>query len=395
MGILQSSSRIISLAKIAVIARILTPADFGSFGIIVLVVGISEIFSDLGIQTFLIQSRSNIDRYISSGWALQLLRGFFLCLLILLLAYPLSLFFKQPNLGSLIALGALIPLIKGFENLYVVKFQKELLFQKELIYRLVIILADFATSVTLAIFTHSVIALVAGIIGSSLAGTVYSWIFIKEKPTFAVEINKIKEIMHSSKWITANGILYYLTTQLDAIIIGRFLGTGNLGLYQISQKFSFTPMQEIADIIGKVSFPFYTKISNDLNRFRQAYLKTLLGLGLIEIIIAVTLFSFSKTVIQILLGPQWLETEDLFKLFVTYGFLAAVIGTNGSFFLSIGRQDILTKLSLFRLLIIIPLIIFGIQYWGVQGVVYALIASLLLIAPFSFLNILLLLKKKT
>lgn len=394
MGLLQSSSRVIGLIKIAIIARILTPHDFGTFGLIVLAVGISEIFSDLGIQTFLIQSKKNTDAYINSGWVLQLIRGALLTVIIIILAQPLSLFFKQSDLIFLIILGALNPLIKGFENLYVIKFQKELMFHKELIYRLVIVIADFIVSIIFALLTHSVMALIIGMLASSLVGVLYSWIFIKEKPLLDFNLNKIKQIMHFSKWTTTNGIIYYLTTQLDSIIIGKFMGTANLGLYQISQKFSLTPMQEIADIFGKVSFPFYSKISHDLQRFKKAYLKTLLGLIFIELGVGIVLYLFSKTIILILLGSQWIGTDALFKLFVVYGFFAAIIGTNGAFFLSVGRQDILTKLSLLRIVVLIPTIIFGVSYLGTQGAVYALLGSLILIAPLSFILIILLLKRK-
>jgi O-antigen/teichoic acid export membrane protein len=276
--------------------------------------------------------------------------------------------------------------VQGFENSYVANFQKELYFHKEFYYRLLIIVADFIVSVSITLITKSVYGLIFGLLFSSLAGTIASWILLSDKPKFRFDLKQIKTIMSFGKWINLNSIFYYITVDLDTVVIGRVMGVASLGLYQIGQKFSFTPLQEIADIFGKVTFPVYAKISDDSKRLAKAYLKILFSLAGIEIIISVILLIFAKEFILILVGPKWLVTEGIFRLFVVYGLISALVGTNGSLFLSIGRQDFLTKLSLFRVIILLPLIILGVHYFGLNGAILALIVSLLIIAPLSILN---------
>jgi O-antigen/teichoic acid export membrane protein len=294
MGALNISTRIISLVKFMIIARLLVPADLGAFGLVVFIVGVAEVFSELGIQTFLIQYKKNINKFIDSAWILQIIRGVGLFIIVALLAFPASLFFRQSVLFQLILLGALVPLIKSFENTYVINFQKELHFHKQFFYNLIIVVSDFLVSVTLAIILHSVLALVLGLVLSSLVGIIYSWVVLKTRPKRSFNREKIGEILHYGKWININSVIYYTITQMDTLFIGRLLGTSVLGLYQVSQNFSYTPMQEVADVVGQVNFPVYSKIAGDIQRFKKAYLKVVSALFLVELVIGIILFVFPE-----------------------------------------------------------------------------------------------------
>jgi lipopolysaccharide exporter len=383
MSLLQLFTRFISIIKIAIIARILTPFDIGIFGIIVLVIGMTEIFSEFGIQTFLIQYKKNISVYVDSAWVFQLIRGIILFVIILILSFPVSVFFKEKSLIVLLWIAALNPLIKGFENIYVVNFQKELYFNKEFIYRLLVVFSDFIFALLITLIFHSAIGLVGGMLAASCVGIAYTWIAIKEKPSFSFDLKKIKQILHFGKWLNLNSILYYVINVTDSLTIGRFFGPSSLGFYQVGQKFSFTPMQEIADIFGKVSFPVYSKISGDLTRLKNAYFKTLVVLVLIELFIAIFLFIFSKEVILFLLGSKWIQTEQIFKVFIVYGFISSVVGTNGALFLSVGKQDLLTKLNFVRLIVVIFLVPLFVIKFSTVGAIYALVISLLVVLPIS------------
>ena len=386
MSVLQLVTRGTSLVKYAVLARLLTSSDIGSFGIVILIIGVSEIFSEFGIQTFLIQYKKNIENYISSAWLLQVLRGFLLFSIILALSLPTSLFFKQNSLLLLIILGAFNPLIKGFENSYIVSFQKELMFEKQFIYKFFIVIVDFLVSVSLIVITHSVIGLVFGMLFSSAFGTLYSWVYIEKKPKLKFNKAKIIKMIRYGRWININSIIFYITTNMDIFILGRIMGTSTLGLYQISQKFSLIPMQEASDIFGQVTFPVYSKITGDLKRFRRAYVRILISLMTIEFFIAIFLFFFSREIILTFLGSRWLTTESIFRTFIAYGLVSTFVSTFGSFFLSIGRQDFLSKMSFLRIIILIPMMIYLISLFGVSGAIYSLILSLLVVLPFYVFN---------
>lgn len=378
----QFITRIISLLKFAIIARFISPSDLGIYGILVLVIGITEVYSELGINNYLIQSK-NIKKIIDYTWSIQLIRGTLLCLAIIALTYPLSIFFKRNELIFLIPIISTIPLIKAFENIYVVRFVKELKFNKEFYYRSVTIIADFLFTVLFVILIKNYMGLILGFLMSTLTGIIYSWIIDLEKPRIKYDLDIFKKIIHSAKWMNFNSILYYTTNQLDVIFISRLMNISALGTYQISQKFSYSPMLEIADIFGKVTFPTYSKISSNLQRLKKSYLKMTFVLFAIELIIGLILFLFSRELIILFLGKKWIGTEGIFRLFILYGLISSVIGTNGSLFYSLKRQDILTKISLLRLLLLIPIMPLLINNYDLSGSVAALLISIIVIFPLS------------
>ncbi len=378
----QFITRIVSLLKFAIIARFISPSDLGIYGILVLIVGVSEVYSELGINNYLIQSK-NIKKVIDYTWSIQLIRGILLSIVIVTLAYPLSIFFKRNELFFLIPLASIIPLIKAFENIYVVSFTKELNFNKEFYYRSVTIISDFIFTVLFVILIRNYMGLILGLIISTLIGVFYSWIIGLKKPRIKYDLVIFKKIINSAKWMNFNSILYYTTNQLDVIFISRLMNISSLGIYQISQKFSYAPMLEIADIFGKVTFPTYSKISSSLKRLGNSYLKMTFVLFIIELIVGLVLFLFSREIIILFLGKKWIGAEGIFKLFILYGLVSSIIGTNGSLFYSLRRQDILTKISLLRIIILIPLMFLLTKQYDLNGSVAALLISIIIIFPIS------------
>ncbi|MCX6706305.1 MAG: oligosaccharide flippase family protein, partial [Candidatus Woesebacteria bacterium] len=135
MGGLRGSTRIIAFIKILILARILSPNEFGLFGIAMLFLSLLEIISETGVNIFLIQEGDDIDSFIDTAWIVSIVRGILIALVLFLLSPTISRFFNSPQSLNIMYLISLAPLIRGFINPSVVKFQKNLLFAKEFIYR--------------------------------------------------------------------------------------------------------------------------------------------------------------------------------------------------------------------------------------------------------------------
>lgn len=394
MGFLQIAIRIIAIFKIAIIVRILSPSDLGIFGMTMLVIGLFETFTELGIPTFLIQLKRDIAEYLDSAWLIQVSRGLLLTIIIAIFAIPASLFFKEPKLTILIAVGAISSLIKALENPSIAAFQKELQFSREFVYRLFIVIVDLIVSVVFALITRSVFSLIYGLLFSGLAGAIFSWVAVAKRPQIHFYKKQIMEILLFVRGITLLGVFTYLVNQIDYLVIGRIAGSTSLGLYQVARKFSSTPMIEISDVFGKVTFPVYSKISLDRWRLKDAYLRTVAILAVIEFFVMVIFLSFSKEITLILAGPKWSQVGEPLRILAIYGFVASVWGSIGALFFSVGKQNILTKLAFIRLILIVPLMIWGVNIYGMVGAAYASLISLLLLQPLSLFYIILFFRKK-
>ena len=147
MGFLRISTRLITFVRLAILARILIPAQFGVFGVATLVLSFLEVLTETGINVFLIQKRDEADKYINSAWIVSILRGCLIFLILAITAPFIANFFNSPESQKIILLIAFVPLIRGFINPSIINIQKEIQFQKEFYLRSILFFTDSLSSV--------------------------------------------------------------------------------------------------------------------------------------------------------------------------------------------------------------------------------------------------------
>ncbi len=374
-------SRLASFLKIAVIARILTPAQFGIFGIASLVLVFLEILTETGINVILVQTNKDIKDYLNSAWVVSIIRGILLSLLIIGISPLAVCFFKAPQAFTVILLIALVPLIRGFINPAVVKFQKELKFKYEFIFRSSVFLFDAFFTAVFVVLTHSVYGLIFGLLAGALLEVILSFVFVKPIPKLAINREYISQIFHKGKWVTAFGILGYFGDQGDNIVVGKILGTSSLGIYQMIFKISILPLSEISDAISRVVFPVYVKIEDDKKRLKKAFLKTTFLVSIATFILGLIIFLFPGEIILILLGDKWLSGTEVLRVLSLYGIIRGVNGSVTALFLAVKKQSYVTAMSLIRVLVlgltIFPLVIM----FGIIGAAYAALLSVISEVP--------------
>ncbi len=367
--------RIVSFLRIAVLARLLAPAQFGLFGIATLVLGFLEILTETGVNIVLVQVREQIEEFIDSAWVVSIIRGILLFIIVLFSASFVASFFSTPQALEIIMLISLVPLIRGFINPSEVKFQKELKFKYEFLFRSSIFLVDSIVAILFTIFTHSVYGLVLGLLTGAVFELIISFVFIKPTPRFKFNKLYVSDILHKGKWITSYGILGYFGDQGDNITVGKLLGASSLGIYQMIYKISILPLSEVADGINRVVFPIYVKIANDKNRLQKAFLKTSLVISVLTIGLGAIIFIFPKEIILIVLGEKWLSGVEVLRILSIYGILRAITGSITSLFLAVKKQSYVTVMSFFRLIILAVAIVPLVIKFGIMGAGYAVLLS--------------------
>lgn len=369
--------RVISFLRIAILARLLVPSQFGLFGIATLVLNFLEILTETGVNIVLVQVRGRIEEFIDSAWVVSIVRGILLFVIIIVSAPFIAGFFKTPQALEIIILIAFVPLIRGFINPAEVKFQKELKFKYEFLLRSSIFFVDSAVAVFFILFTHSVYGLVLGLIAGAIFEVIVSFIFIKPTPRFNFNKKYTKEILHKGKWVTSYSILGYFGDQGDNIMVGRILGTSSLGIYQMIYKISILPLSEISDAVNRVVFPIYVQILNEKDRLRNAFLKTSLLVTFLISILGLIIFMFPKEIILIVLGDGWVTGADTLRVLSVYGILRAITGSITPLFLAVKKQNYVTVMSFFRFIILVVTIVPLVIKFGIIGAAYSALLSVL------------------
>ncbi|MBU0580182.1 MAG: lipopolysaccharide biosynthesis protein [Candidatus Margulisbacteria bacterium] len=271
---LRMTQQVFISVRLIILARILVPSDFGLMGIALLTMSTLETFSQTGFQQALIQKKG-VESYLNSAWTISILRGLVLFIIIFFIAPYAAIFFKSPQAGPVIRVIGLAILLKGFINIGVIYFQKELEFNKQFLYQLSGTLADFIVSVSSALIIGSVWALVFGLLASAVVTTVASFLIHPCRPHLTKNLGEAKELFGFGKWILGSSILVFLSTQGDAIFVGKLIGVVALGFYQMAYKISNTPATEIVQVVSQVTFPTYSKLQDNLPKLREAFLKVL------------------------------------------------------------------------------------------------------------------------
>jgi len=233
----------------------------------------------------------------------------------------------------------------------------------------------------LALITRSAVSLVWGMLAGVILEALISHIFVKPRPKFSFEIEKVKKVFHRGKWITLAGIFQYLFKQGDDILVGRLLNASALGLYQVAYKISSLPITEVSDTVIKVTLPIYVKISDDKKRLRKAFFKTVLAVFAVTFPFGLILFLFSKEIILILLGTNWLGAVGVLKVLAAFGVIRALSITTNPLFLSLKKQKYLTVVNFVGIVGLAATIFPLIASYGIIGAALSALIGAIIVAP--------------
>lgn len=384
VGALRFATRIISFIKTVVLARILIPSQFGAYGIASLVVALLEVLTETGVNVVLIQEKEDIDKYINSAWIVSIFRGFIIGFVIFVSSSFVAQFFHSKEALPLLWTISLVPILRGFINPSVVKFQKDLRFHNEFWYRLSIFTIDASVAIIFAFVTKNALSFVFGLLSGVLFEVFISFIVIKPRPKLIFEKQFLQKLIHRGKWVTAGGIFNYLFHNFDNIVVGKILGAGQLGLYQIAYSISIVPITEGGDVISKVAFPVYTRLAEYGARLKKAFLLTLLVLSIVAIPFGALLFLFPQQIVEISLGDKWFEIVPVLRILVIFGVVRAISGFSATLFLAVGKQEYVSAVTLISILGLAITIVPLVTTYGIFGAGISVLIGAIIALPFIF-----------
>ena len=385
---LRITDRIFYLIRLVVLARVLSPRDFGLMGIAMLTMLILENFSQTGFQAALIQKKEDIESYLNTAWTTMIIRGIVLFSILFFIAPYAATFFKSPEAKPIIQVVGFSFLIQAFTNIGIIYFQKELEFNKQFIYQLSGTLADFIVAVSAALILRNVWALIFGLLAGNVVRFVVSYFIHPYRPRLSFNFDKVKELSGFGRWVLGSSILLFLTTQGDSVLVGKLLGVTMLGFYQMAYRISNMPATEITHVISQVTFPAYAKIQDNIPKLREAYLKVLQFTAFLSFPIAGLIFVLAPDFTRIFLGEKWMPMVPAMQVLVVAGLVRSIAATAGHIFYAVGRPKIDTTLQTVRLIILAALIYPLTIKWGIIGASSVALLSILIPSiGFSFLAI--------
>jgi O-antigen/teichoic acid export membrane protein len=378
-----SINSIIQIIQLFILARLLGPEDFGLMAIVMVVIGFSQIFIDMGISNAIIYKQEIKNDQLSSLFWLNIFIGILFLGLLMLLSPIISRFYENYKLILLINIVAITFLVKPLGQQFMVLLQKNLFFNSiaktEIISRLI----SFSVVIGLAYKDYGVFSLAIGAVVFSVFSSIgYVFYGLKiHKPTLYLKISDIKEFVSFGLYQLGEKVLNYFSSQFDVILIGKLLGVEVLGIYNIAKDLVIKPSMVINPIITRVTFPVMSKINTDINKLKSIFLKIINYLTYINSVIYFLIASLAKPIVLILFGQDWIGAVPIIQILSITYLLRSISNPAGSLLLSRGKANIAFywKLAIFFLY---PFFVIIGSLGGVVGVALGmLILQILLFYP--------------
>jgi PST family polysaccharide transporter/lipopolysaccharide exporter len=369
---LNVAGRGLEIVALIVLAALLGPADFGLMGIALLTFSGLNRFSELGLETAVIQQKErDVDHYLNTMLSLQAGRGLLLAAVMFFVAPVIGSVFSEPRAVDVIRVLALMPLLVGIRNPAVVYFKKNLQFHKEFVYQLSGSMLRFVVSIVWAVVSPSVWALVFGLVASEFARTVLSYLLHEFRPWPELNRERAMEFIGFGKWITGSSILYFLYSEGDDALVGYLLSATALGFYQTAYRLSNAPATEISQVISGVVFPAFSSLQEDMEALRSAYFRTLQLTMFISVPVAFGIAAVAPVFVPTFLGEKWLPAVTVIQILAAYGMMRSLGKTMSPIWNALGRPDYVTKLSAIRVVVLAIVIVPMTLEFGIEGAALA------------------------
>lgn len=378
---LRVATMALTVVKISILARLLSPEDFGLFSLVVIALGIAEASTQTGVNVTIIQSKQSIKYFLNSAWVIAISRGFIIGIAMVLLSLVMQRYYNEPQLPLLISITALVPIIKGFINPAIVTMRKELRFFRDAVYYFSLAIVEVAAAIAFGILLNSVWALIIALLIAAIFEVAISFIFFSPRPRFEYIASRGKVILGNARGLTASAALSYLHENIDDFILGKVVGTYNLGLYHNGYALAHKSNYEPAKAVVHSTFPVYSKIAGDANRLKRGFLRSLAATGVLVSLTSLPLLIAPDFFVHLLLGDQWSGVIPIIRWLVLAGIIQSITVVIYNLFLTKATYQWLNLHQLCSVMLLIGLLFVLPQQFGILGGAWAVLLSRVLSLP--------------
>lgn len=361
------AGKFLTLASIAILARLLAPAEFGLFAFALVYIAYLETLGDLGTGSALVYWPDRARDVAQVTFALNLLTGVAWFLLTWVLAPAVAAFFHSPEgVPILRALGATFPL-KALGNTHDALCKKDLRFRARLLPEIGWAAVKAALTIALALAGVGVWSLVWGHLAATGARAALFWLVVPWRPAWRWPAELLRPVLRYGGWIVALNVVAAIVHHVDYIVVGRMLGVSTLGFYQMAYKVPETVVILLVWQTSMVLFPAFSRARASGRGLGGAYLTALRYFSLLALPAAVSLFFLAEPLVLALFGESWRPSIPILRaLAVSTGLRA--LGTHaGDVVKAQGRPKLLAALAVLKALILVPALVVA-AHWGATAV---------------------------
>jgi teichuronic acid exporter len=361
-----------------ILARILSPSDYGLVGMSAIFIAISRVFIDAGFSDALIRkTKCTVDDY-SSILIFNLVLAFFFYLLLFLTSNLISDFFKEPQLVNIIRVTGLGLIIGASSSIHSIYLKKILDFKLLAQIGFIGTIVSGLVSVLMAYWGYAFWSIIFSGLIQGIVTSILLWLKRTNlELTFKFKFEIIKEHFSFGSKIMFGSLIHVIYNNMYFALVGKIFNTAVLGYYTRADNFQKLFSDNIDTVVRQVTYPILSQIQDDENKLKSTYKTMLRTTSFISFILLIGLAVVAKSFIVTLIGEKWLPSVPYLQLLCLVGIFLPLISINANILNVKGRSDLSLKIVTLKVLLSIPSLVLG-YYFGIYSMIIGILISLLI-----------------
>ena len=355
-------SRAIQPIITLILARILTPEDFGVVGVAMIAIGLAQIFQDFGLGKALIQSETEIEKTANIVFWTNLFLSIVIYFIIFLTAPLISQFFHEPIVADVLRILGLQIILFSLVLAHQALFQRNFQFKQLFFIRTFSSLVLGFVSILLALLGYGVWSLVFGTLAGTILQVILLWKLSSWRPNRSYDFQLARQMFAFSAWVFIEAFLGWLILWGDSIVLGHFLGVKELGVYRVGVTFLMLVFGIFFNPILPVAYSAFSRLQNNREELIKSFLKMTKLISLVSLPLGVGFAILAPNISTIIFGQKWQGIEIVIALIGIMYSIAWLVGLNPEVYRAIGRPDINSKLLFVAVIYYLPVYIYVAPY---------------------------------
>lgn len=369
---------LIRMGRSLIMTRLLFPEVYGLMTLVWAVMYGLQMFADTGIVTTIIRDKRGDDPdFLNTAFTTNVFRGILLWVISCLIAYPVAAIYHQPALAQLLPLTGLTALVHGFVSTAMYTRRRHMDFRRLVILDLSTEVVTFLALVLWAYFYRNVWALVGGAVIGQIFMVIASHVYLPGiRNKFRWDRSALDTFMGFGKWIYLSSMVYFLSTQSDRFLLGRYLDMVHLGVYGTATVLSGAILTVVLKINSDVLYPAYSRVVQEGNdRLRQVMLRTRLAADAGMILPIAVIMVLGSRIIGVLYDPRYHDAGWMLQVLCVRLLLVSTLSNSESCLIALGYPKYSFIQNACRTVAMFIAIPVGWSLWGIKGVIWAVTLS--------------------
>lgn len=366
-GLTEIASKLVTPVTSMILARLLTPEEFGVIATVNMVTSFADIFTDAGFQKYLIQKQFNtneeLDKSANVAFWTNISISAILWLLISLFSDQIASLVGNPGLGKVIIIASSALLLTSFSSIQTAIYRKKFDFKTLFYVRIISVFVPVFVTIPLALYGYSYWSIVIGTLVTQAISAIILTVRSTWKPSLFYNTHILKIMFAFSMWVLMDSILQWLTSNCDVFIVGKFLNSYYLGLYRNSISMVNGIFNVIVFSTTAVLLSALSAVKNNNKIYNHLFFSFQKTVSLILFPLGAGIFIYRDLATSILLGSQWTEASFLIGLWSLANAFSILTGQYISIiFTSKGVPKLSVFSQVLQLIELIPLLLIGLNF---------------------------------